>query len=65
MKTIKTIWLLLIIITLFALEFYVEYKDNQVWAYCDKIYVSKADMKKQKLKLEKEMRKYDFITNLK
>ena len=60
MKKIKTIWLLLIIITLFGLEFYVEYKDNQVWAYCD-IKVSKADMKKQKLKFEKEMRKYDNL----
>lgn len=65
MKKIKTIWLLLIILTLFALEFYVEYKDNQVWAYYSEIKVSKSDMKKQKLKFEKEMRKYDFITNLK
>ena len=60
MKKIKTIWLLLIIITLFALEVYVEYKDNQVWAYYD-IKVSKADMKKQKAKFEAEMQKYDNL----
>ena len=60
MKKIKTIWLLLIIITLFALEFYVEYNGLQVWAYYD-IKVSKADMKKQKAKFEKEMQKYDNL----
>lgn len=60
MKKIKTIGISLIILTLFALEFYVEYKDNQVWAYCD-IKVSKADMKKQKAKFEKEMQRYDNL----
>ena len=60
-RQIKKIIIILFLIIIFWLEWYMEYQDNQVWAYCDKIYVSKKDMLKQKIKFENEMRKYDFI----